>query len=144
MQHPLKAFSKSVLSGTVAAAALPMCFTVPIAIGDYLEPLSGERRLAADVYLAGLPLWISFVLVLASSIAIGIPAHVVLRKTSKASLSYYVSVGAIAGFLVPLAVLLAIEAEAGFWMAFLGAFSGGVTAMSWSNSLEDSRASNKA
>jgi Na+-driven multidrug efflux pump len=144
VKHPIKAFSKAVLLGTLAGGALPMCFTLPIAIGSYLESFSGEPQLGPAVYLAGLPLWISFALVLASSIVVGLPAHLILRKTQRVSRTYYVSIGAIAGFLVPLAVLFAIEAVAGFWMALLGAFSGAITALSWSNSVVNNREPDKA
>lgn len=139
MRGGLRAFWKAVLVGTLAGGLLPMSFTVPIAIGDYLEPISGERRLFADIYLAGLPLWISFVVVLISGSVLGLPAHLTLQKLRAGSRPMYISVGAIGGCAVTLAVLFAIGAEAGsVWLAFLGAFSGAMTALSWSKSLERS------
>src|SRR6185312_7968185 len=138
MNQPVKAFSKAVLVGTLAGGLLPMSFTVTIAVDDYLEPIAGERRLSADIYFAGLPLWISFVLVFASGLVIGIPVHLLVQKLHAASRTTYVSIGAAAGFVVTLIVLLAIGAVAGFWMIFLGALSGAITALSWWNSLEDS------
>jgi uncharacterized membrane protein len=114
-----------------------MILTLPIAIDNYVEPMSGERRLLSDLYLAGLPLWISFSLVLGSSLVVGLPAHFILQKACAGSRRTYIFVGALTGFLVPLAVLLAIHAvEGSFWMAFLGAFSGAMTARSWSKSLD--------
>ncbi|MEO8455267.1 MAG: hypothetical protein ABI454_08905 [Sphingomicrobium sp.] len=112
-----------------------MIFTLPLAIGDYFEPISGDRHLLADIYLAGLPIWIAFALVLASSIVIGLPFHFLLQKWNTASRERYVLGGTLAGFIVPLIVLLIIGAVAGFWMTLLGAFSGAATALSWSKSL---------
>lgn len=113
-----------------------MVLTLPLAIGDFIEPMSGKRRLLTDIYLAGLPLWIAFAIVLLSSVIVGLPVHYILEKRRIASHTTYVVAGVLAGFLVPLLILLAIGAVAGFWMATLGAFSGGVTAHFWSGSLE--------
>lgn len=117
-----------------------MSLTLPIAIEDYLEPISGERRLFADIYFAGLPLWISFAVVLVSGIVVGIPVHLILQKLDAGSRQLYISIGAGGGLAVTLAVLVAIGSVAGFWMVFLGAFSGAMTALSWTNSLESSLA----
>jgi hypothetical protein len=140
MKHPLKAFCKAVLMGTLAGGLLPMSLTLPIAIEDYLEPISGERRLFADIYFAGLPLWISFAVVLVSGIVVGIPVHLILQKLDAGSRQLYISIGAGGGLAVTAAGLVAIGAVAGFWMVFLGAFSGAMTALSWTNSLESSLA----
>jgi hypothetical protein len=135
VEHPAKAFSKAILQGTLAGGLPPMLMTLPIAIGDYIDPLSGGRSLLKDIYLAGLPIWISFALVLVTSILVGLPIHFILQKRRIASERSYLVAGSLAGFLVPLAVLFAIGAVAGFWMAPLGAFSGAMTARSWSKSL---------
>ena len=135
VEHPTKAFSKAVLHGTLAGGLPPMLMTLPIAIGDYIDPISGGRSLLKDIYLAGMPIWISFTLVLVTSIIVGLPVHFIIQKQRIASETLYLLAGSLAGFLVPLAVLFAIGAVAGFWMAGLGAFSGVMTARSWSKSL---------
>ena len=93
--------------GTLAGGLLPMSLTLPIAIGDYLEPISGERRLFTDIYFAGLPLWISFAVVLVSGIVVGIPVHLILQKLDAGSRQLYISIGAGGGLAVAAAVLVA-------------------------------------
>lgn len=125
--------------GTLAGGLMPLCLTLPLAVSNYFQPMYGRPDLLDTVYLAGLPISISLGLVLATSVVVGLPTHFILRKWHARSRQTYLVAGAIAGFLVPLLVLLAIEAVAGFWMCFLGAFSGSMTALSWSNSIENAR-----
>ena len=109
--------------------------SLPIAIEDYINPISGDRHVLADIYLAGLPIWVSFAFVLLTSVLVGLPIHFILQKQRIASEASYLAAGSLAGLLVPLAFLFAIGAVAGFWMAGLGAFSGAITARSWTRSL---------
>jgi hypothetical protein len=117
----------AVALGTLAGGLPLMMLTLPLAIGDYIDPISGQRSLFGAIYLAGLPVWISFGVVLVSSIFVGLPVHFALQKKRVATHTSYVAAGALTGFLVTLIFLLAIGAVAGFWMVILGAFSGGVT-----------------
>ncbi|PWG01596.1 hypothetical protein DF286_00940 [Sphingosinicella humi] len=130
---------KAISVGTLTGGLIPLCLTLPLAVSNYFQPMSGRPDLLASVYLAGFPIAISFGLVLATSVVVGLPTHFMLRKWHAGSRPAYLIAGAIAGFLVPLMVLVAIEAVGGFWMCFLGAFSGSMTALSWSNSFERAR-----
>jgi hypothetical protein len=124
-------FVKSVLIGTLAGAALPMIFTVLLAVGNLMSPLPGHLDILGSIYLAALPLMISFGLVSLSSVLIGLPAATILRRLGAESAFSYQAIGGAAGFLVTLIGLLVIGATAGFWMCILGAISGIFTARTW-------------
>ena len=134
--HPLKAFFKAVFVGTVAGAVLPMAFTVPIAIADVFEPTWEWRYFLLDIYAAVMPACVAFVIVLPSSLLVGLPVHFVFRALGIVSRADYVSAGFVAGLLVTFGILFAIGAVSIGWLSVLGGFSGAMTALSWSNSLE--------
>ena len=105
-----------------------MLITAPIAV-------SGNLDLISAFCLAALPIGIAFAFVLVSSVVVGIPVHVMLQKRRIASAGFYLVAGSVAGCLVPLVLSLAIGAVGSSGMAALGAFSGAMTARSWSKSL---------
>lgn len=125
-------FFKSVLFGTLVGAALPLCLTVPLGILNLLEPLTGHRDFIGSLYFAALPLIVAFAVVLPSSVLVGIPVSLVLKKLDAESTDFYVLCGAAFGILITLLVLVLIRAQAGYWMVILGAFSGAATAWNWS------------
>jgi len=127
----MRAFTKSVLWGTLAACALPCAFTIALAINSLPEGLDGGGRLFPSLWLAILPIVVTFPLVLGASLLFGLPLTVLLKRTERESASAYTISGAVLGFAVPLVVLLIIRAPAGHWMALLGAFSGAVTGQTW-------------
>jgi hypothetical protein len=96
-----------------------------------MSPLTGHLDIFGSIYLAALPLLISFGLVSLSSVLIGLPAATILRLLGAESALSYQAIGGAAGFLVTLIGLLVIGATAGFWMCILGVFAGTFTARTW-------------
>jgi hypothetical protein len=141
MERPVRAFWRAVAAGTVVGGAPVACVTIPLGIALYLEPLTGDSSLLASLYLAILPFLVAFALVLAGSALIGLPAHLFFCRYKIARGKAYVIGGAATGFLVSLAVLIVMGGEVQLWICLLGAFSGFVTALSWSKSVEDSQRS---
>ena len=124
-------FVKSVLLGAVAGAAPLLIFTCTLALMSLPEGLDDRGGLLSLLWLAILPLIISISLVLGASIVVGLPLTALLKRQGWESASAYMSVGAIAGFLLPIAILLLMAAPAGYWMALLGAVGGAVTGRTW-------------
>ncbi|UZK64645.1 hypothetical protein [Sphingomonas sp. M1-B02] len=125
------AFTKSVLLGTLAAAALPSIFTVTLAIDSLPEGLDGGGRLFPSLWLAILPIVVTIPIVLGTSVLFGLALTVLLKRTEHETAAAYMISGAVLGFAVPLVILLIIGAPEGHWVALLGALSGAVTAHTW-------------
>ncbi len=117
-------FAKAVLIGTLAAAMLPLCLTVPLGLSEHDDPRT-------SLYIAALPLIVAFPVVLGASTLIGLPAFLVLKRRNAETIENYLRVGVLAGLLLPLASILPSGAFGGIWFCALGAFSGGVTAEIW-------------
>ena len=130
----IRSFAKAVAAGTAAVGVPLVLITLPLAVSDLFQPMSGKLNILGDLYLAVMPLLISFPLVLIGSVAIGIPTIIILRRSKADDLRRYVVVGVIAGFLIPMIGSIALGAEWGpsVGMGFYGAFSGGITALTWS------------
>lgn len=127
---PMRPFVKSVLFGALAGAAPMLVLTVFIAIGLLADGVKVGGMLPL-LWLAVLPLVVSIPLVFAASILVGLPLTFLLKRRLRESASAYISVGAFVGFVVPIAILLLMEAPAGYWMALLGAVGGAVTGRTW-------------
>jgi hypothetical protein len=125
-------FAKSVLAGGLVGAAVPLCLTIPLAI-DLLR--MGGRPLAA-LYLASLPLIVSFALALPSSVVIGIPIALVLRSLKAETTGLYVFLGATFGVAVPAIVLALIGGRDGYWLCIFGLFGGAATGFTWGRGRE--------
>lgn len=114
---------------------MPLLFTAFIALfliaeGSYLDAL----------FIALLPILIALAFVLAASVFIGIPATILLSKTCRESKSAYVGIGIFMGSLLPALVLIYMEAQEGWWVTFLGAFSGAMTGCTWWTSAREEKA----
>jgi hypothetical protein len=125
------ALTKSVLWGTVAGCALPCAVTIALAISSLQGGLDGGGRLFPSMFLAFLPIVVTFPLVLGASLLFGLPLSVLLKRTERESASAYTISGAVLGFAVPLVILLIMRAPAGHWVALLGAVSGALTGQTW-------------
>jgi len=95
--------------------------------------MTGKLNVLGDVYFALLPVLVSLALVLSGSVIIGIPTAMILRRRNWEKLPLYVSIGAAAGFIIPIIGLILAGAEWGptLGMGILGAFSGSITALTW-------------
>lgn len=124
-------FAKSVLFGALAGAAPMLIFTTVLAIGSLPEGVNGDGNLLPSLKLAILPLVVSLPLVLGASIVIGLPLTAILKRKGWESGMVYIATGAVAGFILPIVILLLLHAPAGYWTAHLGAVGGAVTGRTW-------------
>ncbi|MET0370530.1 MAG: hypothetical protein ABW039_04035 [Sphingobium sp.] len=108
-----------------------LIFTGVLALGLLPAGLNEGGRLFPSLWLAILPFVVSLPLVLAASIIVGLPLTALLQRRGWECASAYISVGAIVGFVLPIAILLLMAAPAGYWMALLGAVGGAVTGKTW-------------
>ena len=138
MKLDVASFSKAVAAGTVAGGAPYLFLTVPLAVGDLIQPLTGQGDFGGSLYLAVLPLLIALALVLFGCVIIGVPTVMLLRRHNREGLLPYLLAGVSAGFLIPIVGVVAAGGEwaGAFALAALGAFSGGVTAFVWSRATE--------
>jgi hypothetical protein len=93
--------------------------------------LLGGGRLLPSLWLALLPLFVTVPLTLTSSFLIGLPVTAMLRWRKLESEGAHLCAGIVTGLLVPLAILFAARAPAGYWMCIFGAVGGGATAFTW-------------
>lgn len=117
--------------GTVAAASLPLIFTILLAFGMLHDALNGNGNLWPSFWLAVSPLTLTLPIVLLSCAFLGLPTAQILRFLAAENERNYVASGAMWGSLVPVAILLCTGAQEGWWVAFLGGFSGGVCGATW-------------
>lgn len=110
---------------------MPLILTVLLALNTLPIGLDGDGNLLGSFLLAVSPLVISFAFVLPACILIGLPATALLERLQAESLGAYAGIGIVAGFVLPLLVLIFMDAQEGWWTALLGAFSGGLTARTW-------------
>lgn len=138
----MRAFAKSVLLGTVAGAAPPCAVTFVIALALSADN-GGKIGLFPLLWVAFLPVVVTFPLVLGASIVFGLPLTALLKRLHGEAGATYVFFGTALGFLIALAILLVIRASDGYWTAALGAFSGAVTAHTWWRSAREPNASGR-
>lgn len=122
-------FVKAVAAGSLAGAAPMMLMTVPIGLfmalqGTWSEVLVGLR-------IMFLPLMVSTPVVLVSSVLIGIPTFLLLRRKGLETPTAYAVAGAVMGIVVTICFDLVAGGEASGLLLNLGALAGGVTGWSW-------------
>jgi len=132
-------FAKAVLLGALAAAALPMVLTTGLAAMMIPEVTRGAYDAWRVVYLLLLPLIVALPVVLVAALVVGLPTAALLKWRGRESREAYVSIGVIAGTIIPIALLGLMGAPSGYWIALLGAFGGGVAAHVWWSSAETSK-----
>ena len=76
----MPAFAKSVLIGSLVGAAPFLAFTLLLAEFSLPDGINGPGTLPATLWLAILPLVVSFPIVLGASIVIGLPLTFALRR----------------------------------------------------------------
>ena len=127
----MRAFFQAVFAGVLAGALLPMLGTVALALGALPSALRGGGQVLPLFGISILPLIYTVPLVLVGSLVIGLPVTVILKKINRESAAAYVAAGAAGGLVVPLIILLSINAPSGYWACLVGAFSGGMTGATW-------------
>jgi uncharacterized membrane protein len=119
--------AKSVLAGGAVAASVATAIAAAITI-----PFVGGWHDAGQLarILVGVAA-ISFGLVLAGALLLGLPTTLVLRGLRKESEAAYVVAGTALGFVAIFVALVVGDASAGYWLAVLGAIAGGVAGRVW-------------
>lgn len=130
--HPsaAQAFLKAVACGTLAGAAPMLLVTVPLAVAGLVSDggFKDGGFVVDSLYLATLPIMVSFVIVFISSVVVGIPAALMLRRLQLESKAIYTFAGGLAGLLIALPFTYWGTPD---WMCLLAFFSGAVTALVW-------------
>jgi hypothetical protein len=128
LRMKLGPFVRAVVVGTLAAGAV-----VSMVLAAMFVPFVGSWNDAADVAgIIGVVTAITFGLVVLGAVFIGLPVTFVLQRVNRESEGSYIAAGTVFGFLVPLALLLALGSEAqGYWVCLLGAVAGGAAALVW-------------
>lgn len=120
------AFAKAVTAGSLAGAGPMMLLTVPLGMVLILQDTSSNLLTALRMMF--LPLMVSAPVVLASSVLVGIPTFLVLRRKGLETKAVYAVAGTVMGIVI---TNIAIGGEAGGILMNLGALAGGVTGWSW-------------
>lgn len=129
----LKALGKAMLAGTLAGGGPPMVLMLISLLADLSMGSTMEGvPIGWLIYLVILPLLVAAAVVVPACVLIGIPIAALLKRSNDANLRAYVLTGAGAGFLVMLAIVVWTDGIEAFWLALLGAFSGGVAGYFWS------------
>jgi hypothetical protein len=124
----LRAFALSVLAGGGMAAAVPLLWWLSLGLA------AGAWTWADLPSVTGVALYIlgvSTIVVLAFCLVVGLPTVTALRLARRESAAAYVTLAAAIGAVAPLALLYATRTPSGYWLALIGAASGGVTGYTW-------------
>lgn len=127
----MRAFWMSILWGTVAGSALPLLLSSFIAIVSIPVAWNGGVTLFDLIRLALLPAFVTASVVVGASLLFGLPLTMILARLRREGRHAYTISGALLGALIPVIMLLAIDADASVGLSILGAISGAVTGRSW-------------
>ncbi len=126
-------FGLAVLMGTVSAGALPGLLTICLGI-PMLFRMGSLWELPVTLLFAVCPFLISFAMVLAGSLFIGLPVAALLRRLGWEGASPYVFVGGLAGAALPILVVLLLlggDLEGTPFLSVFGIVGGAVTGNTW-------------
>lgn len=123
-------FLKAVLSGTVAAAALPVLVIVDAAV-SYRWRLPGTLPFYAQL---GIAFAVSLGLVTAATLLVGAPGRMALRRLGMESTASYMIIGGLGGAGFVMALLALIGAGPYVEILSTAVFSGAVTGYVWERS----------
>jgi hypothetical protein len=127
-------FSKAVTIGALAGASPGLLLTVPFGLSLFFDESMGSDA----IILIASPFIISFVVVLVSSILIGLPLTFALNRMQAESQPNYVLAGSFAGALIAIA-WIAQGGSGAFWVALFTAAVGGITGWHWGSFRERAR-----
>jgi hypothetical protein len=108
-----------------------MIGTVIVAVSVIPDGITGQGSVLSLLLFAIFPVGLTLAFVLPASILIGLPVTAILVRLRAESEAAYVLIGLTIGFALPLVVLAWMGTPEGWWLALLGAFSGGVTGRTW-------------
>lgn len=132
-----RAFIRSVLAGSLAAASPGLLFTVPLGLVmlfDFDDPNGGLQALPLLVS----PLVVSLPCVLAASTVLGLPLTLLLSALGRERGELYVALGMLLGAGPFLLAAFIMEGGSAFGMiAVLGALGGGVAGWVWGRHRDD-------
>lgn len=128
----LRGIFLAIAAGTAAGTAFPVIILSMAILGS--SPSRSDFESA--IWIAMLAIAFPFALVTSSTLLLGFPATLALKKFNLESETAYLLVGGALGFLVPGAVLTCVEGSGEFFFAattagIFGAFSGAITGRTW-------------
>lgn len=127
-----KAFATAVIRGGIAAAMLPTALVMMMLIGSVLSNPVDRNDLIAAVGLLLLPFAVAVLVIAASSMLIGLPVTMILRRTGLETAFNYAFAGGACGFAIPLIWgAMTAAGRPDLSLALLGAVGGTVTARTW-------------
>lgn len=132
----MRAFIQAIIVGSLAASWFPLIITITFALGSLPQSVTEDGELLLVLWLALMPFLIAMAIVDPAMIVIGLPVTWFLRLRSSESQTTYVVIGVISGFAIPLLYCIIWGPWGAAWVSMLGAFSGGMTALSWWKSRE--------
>lgn len=133
----VRAFIKTVIIGSVAAAAPALLFTLPLG----LTFLVGDGNLAGLVVMFA-PLFFTVPCVLVGLLLVGLPLTAALARSKKERGEYYVIAGLFFGTAPFLVLMFLPDWGAGFALpAAFGAFGGSITGWVWGRHRDELAAS---
>ena len=125
-----RAFAKSVLAGALIGAAPFLIVSMMFGLFglDKIERLSD---IPVSLFLAIMPLLVAVPIVAGGAVLIGLPLTAWLTRHARESALAYAGVGIIAGAALAAMIVFVIDVYDGYWLAGMGAASGGVTGWTW-------------
>ncbi|WP_334655813.1 hypothetical protein [Sphingomonas panaciterrae] len=126
----IRAFAKSVLAGALVGAAPYLLFSTFFALLG-LTRVERATDVPASLLLAIAPLLVAAPIVAGGALLIGLPFTAWLARHDRESAVAYIAGGLVAGAAFAALLVFVIDVRDGYWLAGLGAASGGVTGWTW-------------
>ena len=126
----IRAFARSVLAGALVGAAPYLLFSTFFALLG-LTRVEQATDIPASLLLAIAPLLVAAPIVAGGTLLIGLPFTAWLARHDRESALAYSAGGLVAGAAFAALLVFVIDVRDGYWLAGLGAASGGVTGWTW-------------
>lgn len=126
----IRAFAKSVLAGALVGAAPYLLFSTFFALLG-LTRIERATDVPASLLLAIAPLLVAAPIVAGGALLIGLPFTAWLTRHDRESALAYSAGGLVAGAAFAALLVFVIDVRDAYWLAGLGAASGGVTGWTW-------------
>jgi hypothetical protein len=125
------ALLRAALAGALVAASPFLPITLVLAVGSVPRAFTSVSEALLLLPFAILPLLVTFPLVLAISVSVGLPVTRLLHRHARENLLSYGIAGAATGALVAALSVALLEIQDGYWLIVPATLSGLVTATLW-------------
>lgn len=130
-QTARRALLRAALAGSLVAASPFLPITLVLAVGSVPRAFTSVSEALLLLPFAKLPLLVTFPLVLAISVSVGLPVTRLLHRHAQESFLSYGGAGAATGALVATLSVVLLEIHDGYWLIVPATLSGLVTATLW-------------